>query len=211
MVISIIAAMAKNRVIGRGNELPWRLPSEHRRFKEITMGHAVIMGRKTFESIGHPLPGRRNIIITRRQDFAPAGCEIVPDLRTALAVCAGSDEVFICGGESIFHEAMPLANRIYLTIVDEVFDGDAHFPEIPDSDIVFKSFVADYQEGGGDLELVAYFTAGKDEYSSGSIFDPTPDQRKSYKDELLLELSRITGHSLEVLVVPDYNAAFGCT
>ena len=131
MVISIIAAMAKNRVIGLENKLPWHLSSEHRRFKEITMGHAVVMGRKTFESIGHPLPGRRNIIITRQRDYAPAGCETVPDLRTALAVCIGCDEVFICGGESVFREAMQHAGRIYLTIVDKEFDGDAFFPEIP--------------------------------------------------------------------------------
>ena len=133
MIISIIAAMAENRVIGRENELPWDLPSEHRRFKEITMGHPVIMGRRTFESIGHPLPGRKNIIITTQQGFAPEGCTIVKDLQEAITACGNADEVFICGGESVFREAMPLADRIYLTIVDEEFDGDAYFPEIPDA------------------------------------------------------------------------------
>ena len=132
MIISIIAAMAENRVIGRDNDLPWDLPSEHRRFREITMGHPVIMGRKTFESIGHPLPGRKNIIIATQQGFSPAGCTVVKDLQAALAACDGADEAFICGGESVFREAMPLADRIYLTIVDEEFDGDAFFPEIPD-------------------------------------------------------------------------------
>lgn len=133
MIISIIAAMAENRVIGRENDLPWDLPSEHRRFKEITTGHPVIMGRKTFESIGHPLPGRKNIIIATQQGFSPEGCTVVKDLQAALAACEGADEAFICGGESVFREAMPLADRIYLTIVDEEFDGDAFFPEIPDA------------------------------------------------------------------------------
>jgi len=132
MIISIIAAMAENRVIGRKNELPWDLPSEHRRFKEITMGHPIILGRKTFESIGRPLPGRRNIIIATQQGFSPEGCTVVKDLRAAITASEGADEVFICGGESVFREAMPLADRIYLTIVDEEFDGDAFFPEIPD-------------------------------------------------------------------------------
>jgi dihydrofolate reductase len=132
MIISIIAAMAENRVIGRENELPWDLPSEHRRFKEITMGHPIIMGRKTYESIGRPLPGRKNIVIATQQGFSPAGCTVVKDLQTAIAAGEGADEVFICGGESVFREAMPLADRIYLTIVDEEFDGDAFFPGIPD-------------------------------------------------------------------------------
>jgi len=132
MVISIIAAMAENRVIGRGNEMPWDIPSELRQFKERTMGHPVIMGRKTFESIGHPLPGRKNIIISCQQEFAPEGCVVVRDLQEAIAAGEGANEVFICGGESVFREAIPLADRIYLTIIDEEFDGDTFFPEIPD-------------------------------------------------------------------------------
>lgn len=132
MIISIIAAMSGNRVIGRENELPWDLPSEHRRFREITMGHPVIMGRKTFESIGHPLPGRKNIVITTQQGFSPEGCTVVNDLQSAIAACERADEVFICGGEMVFRAAMPLADRIYLTVIDEEFDGDTFFPEIPD-------------------------------------------------------------------------------
>jgi len=132
MLISIIAAMAENRVIGRKNEMPWDIPSELRLFRERTTGHPVIMGRKTFESIGHPLPGRTNIIISGREDYAAEGCIVVNDLQAAIAACEGADEVFICGGEAVFREAMPLANRIYLTVIDEEFDGDAFFPEIPD-------------------------------------------------------------------------------
>jgi dihydrofolate reductase len=131
MIISIIAAMAENRVIGRENQLPWHLPSEHRRFKAITMGHPVIMGRRTFESIGHPLPGRTNIIISGQVDYAAKGCIVVNDLQAAIMACEGADEIFICGGEAVFREAMPFADRIYLTIVEEEFDGDAFFPGIP--------------------------------------------------------------------------------
>jgi len=134
MVISIIAAMAENRVIGRGNEMPWDLPSELQLFKERTMGHPIIMGRKTFEGIGRPLPGRENIIISGQEDYAPEGCIVVDDLHAAIAAAEaeGADEVFICGGEAVFREAMPLADRIYLTVVEEEFDGDAFFPEIPE-------------------------------------------------------------------------------
>lgn len=131
MIISIIAAMAENRVIGRENQIPWEIPSELRRFQETTMGHPVIMGRKTFESIGHHLPGRKNIIITKQEDFAPAGCVVARDLQEAVAAAAGADEIFICGGETVFREAMPIAHRIYLTVIDEEFDGDAFFPDIP--------------------------------------------------------------------------------
>jgi len=131
MIISIIAAMAENRVIGRGDEMPWEIPSELQRFKEITMGHPVIMGRKTFESIGHPLPGRKNIVITRQQDYSAADTVVVPDLQAGLAAAAGADEVFICGGDTVYREAMPIVDRIYLTVIDEEFDGDSFFPEIP--------------------------------------------------------------------------------
>jgi dihydrofolate reductase len=142
MIISIIAAMAENRVIGRGNEMPWDIPSELQLFKERTLGHPVIMGRKTFESIGHPLPGRTNIIITGQQGFACEGCVVVRDLRSAITAADGADEVFICGGESVFREAMQLADRIYLTVIDEEFEGDVFFPEIPDDfvEVERKSF-----------------------------------------------------------------------
>lgn len=131
MIISLIAAMARNRVIGRNNRMPWDLPSDLHRFKETTMGHPIIMGRKTFESIGRPLPGRKNLVISRQPGFAPAGCLVARDLRAAIAQCEDADEVFICGGEAVFREAMPIADRIYLTTIDREFEGDAFFPEIP--------------------------------------------------------------------------------
>ncbi|HET6420940.1 MAG TPA: dihydrofolate reductase [Geobacteraceae bacterium] len=131
MIISLIAAMSENRVIGRDNAIPWRLPDDLKRFREITTGHPVIMGRKTFESIGKSLPDRKNIVITRNPEFHPEGCIIAGNLRKALAECADADEAFICGGGEIFRAAMPLADRIYLTVIHEKIEGDTYFPAIP--------------------------------------------------------------------------------
>jgi dihydrofolate reductase len=131
MLISLIAAMAENRVIGRGGRMPWHIPSDLRRFRRITMGHPVILGRLTYESIGRPFDGRTNIIVTSRRDYRVQGAVVVPTLHDALAACGGADEAFICGGETIFREAMPLADRIYLTLVHGEYEGDAFFPEVP--------------------------------------------------------------------------------
>jgi dihydrofolate reductase len=128
MRISIIAALARNRTIGRGNAMPWRLPEDLKRFKRLTMGHAVIMGRKTFESIGTPLTGRNNIVITRSGDWSQAGCVVVNSLEAALAAIPGT-EGFVIGGAQIYALAMPLARRLYLTEIDRDFEGDAFFPE----------------------------------------------------------------------------------
>lgn len=129
--ISLIAAVAHDNVIGAGNALPWRLPEDLQRFKALTLGHPIIMGRKTFESIGRPLPGRRNIIITRNMEFTAPGCDTSPSVDAALALCAGTtDEVFIIGGAQIYAQALPLADRLQLTEIDADFPGDAHFPVI---------------------------------------------------------------------------------
>ena len=131
MIISLIAAMAENRVIGRKNKLPWDLPSDRGRFHAITRGHPVILGRKTFESIGGPLSLRPNIVLTRNKEYRAEGAVIVHDLQAAFAACAGAGEVFVCGGEEVFRETISLADRIYLTIIHEEFVGDAFFPEVP--------------------------------------------------------------------------------
>ncbi|HTP05096.1 MAG TPA: dihydrofolate reductase [Nitrospirota bacterium] len=131
MIISLIAAMSENRIIGRNNKMPWKLPSDRKRFHEITRGHYTIMGRKTYESIGHPLPGRKNIILTRRRNYFVEGCVIAHDLGSAFAACGGTDEVFICGGGEVFQETISLADKIYLTIVHAVVEGDTLFPDIP--------------------------------------------------------------------------------
>jgi dihydrofolate reductase len=131
MIISLIAAMAENRIIGHNNKMPWKLPSDRRRFHEITRGHCVMMGRKTFESIGHPLPERKNIVLTRQKNFTAVGCIIAHDLGSAFAACEGPREVFVCGGGEVFQETISLADRIYLTIVHAVAVGDTMFPAIP--------------------------------------------------------------------------------
>lgn len=131
MIISIIAAMASNGVIGRDGGLPWNLPEDLRRFRELTTGHTIIMGRKTYESIGRPLPGRRNIVVTRQPRFSAQGVLTAGSLQAALALTAGENEVFICGGGEIYRQALPLADRIYLTFLDSPWPGDTFFPEIP--------------------------------------------------------------------------------
>ncbi len=131
MIISLIAAMAENHVIGHNGKMPWKLPSDRKRFHEITRGHYVIMGRKTFESIGHPLPERRNIVLTRQRNYSAVGCTIAHDLGSAFAACGGAHEVFVCGGGEVFQETISLADRIYLTIVHAVVVGDTVFPDIP--------------------------------------------------------------------------------
>ena len=131
MIISLIAAMDETGVIGRNNQMPWDLPSDRERFHSITRGHPIVMGRKTFESIGRPLSNRTNIILTRQQDYRAVGCIVAHDLESAFAACADADEVFICGGEEVYSETITFADRVYLTLIHEEFEGDAFFPEIP--------------------------------------------------------------------------------
>ncbi len=129
--VSIIVAMAKNRVIGANNALPWHLSADLKRFKALTMGHHIIMGRKTFESIGRPLPGRTMLVVSRNPAFLAAGATVVSSLPAALAASSGDDEVFIIGGEQIYREALPIADRIYMTAIDAEFDGDCFFSPLP--------------------------------------------------------------------------------
>lgn len=129
-MISIIAAMSLNRVIGKNNRIPWKIPGEQQRFKQITWGHAIIMGRKTHQSIGKPLPGRTNIVISRQKNYPAPGCILVNSLDEALKNCPPNDiEAFIIGGEQIFRLALPLADRIYLTTIQQEIEGDTFFPE----------------------------------------------------------------------------------
>lgn len=129
MLLSLIVAMDRNRLIGRNNALPWHLPADLKHFKSVTMGKPVLMGRKTFESIGKPLPGRRNIVISRNTDFDAPGCEVYTSLDKALAVLGAVDEAVIIGGMGIYTLVMPRVQKMYLTIIDAEFKGDAWFPE----------------------------------------------------------------------------------
>jgi dihydrofolate reductase len=131
MRISLIAAVSENNVIGDHGKIPWDIPEDMKHFRTLTMGKPVIMGRKTYESIGHPLPKRPNIVITRQKDFVAEGCEIVGSLDEALQIadCKNSEEVFVIGGGEIYREALEKADRIYLTRVHTTIQGDAFFPE----------------------------------------------------------------------------------
>ena len=126
--IAIIAAVARNGVIGSGNLIPWHLSDDQKRFKRLTLGHAVIMGRKTFESIGKPLMGRNNIVITRSREWAHAGCQAVASVEAAFAALEPPRPAFVIGGAEIYALAMPVAERLYLTEIESDFKGDAFFP-----------------------------------------------------------------------------------
>ena len=128
-MISIIVAIAENGVIGDKNTLLWNIKEDMRRFRKITTGHPVIMGRKTFDSIGRPLPKRTNIVITRG-DTVYDGCEMAHSLEEALSMFPKEEEVFIIGGAQIYEQALPLADRLYLTIVHQNYEGDTSFPEL---------------------------------------------------------------------------------
>lgn len=152
-LISFVVAMDRNRLIGRDNGLPWHLPPDLKRFKALTLGKPVIMGRKTHESIGRPLPGRRNIVISRDPSYRAQGCATATGLEQALALAADAGEIMIIGGTALFQSAFPLARRIYLTLIDAEFEGDAWFPEYdPAAWRVTAEEKHQYREGGADFE-----------------------------------------------------------
>jgi dihydrofolate reductase len=128
--LSLIVAMAHNRVIGRDGRLPWRLPTDQQRFKALTMGHHIIMGRKTWESIGRSLPGRVSVVVTRNKAYGAAGATVVNSLAEALRVARADSEAFVIGGGELYREALPLAGRIYLTELKDEYLGDAFFPSL---------------------------------------------------------------------------------
>ena len=130
MLHSLIVAAAENGVIGRGNRLPWHLPADLAHFKRTTLGHPVIMGRRTWESIGKPLPGRTSVVVTRNANYAPPGVVVVNSLAAAISVCGDDDEIFVIGGAELYRLAIALADRIYLTEIDADIPGDAHFTEL---------------------------------------------------------------------------------
>jgi dihydrofolate reductase len=134
--VAVIVAVAQNRVIGIDNQLPWHLPNDLKHFKQLTLGKPILMGRKTFESIGKPLPGRTNIVLTREADFHAEGIHVAHSIEEALALaraqCAvqGSDELMVIGGDRIYEQCLPLADRLYLTQVHAQVAGDAYFPDV---------------------------------------------------------------------------------
>ncbi|NVJ59032.1 MAG: type 3 dihydrofolate reductase [Gammaproteobacteria bacterium] len=127
--ISLICAMANNRVIGKDNAMPWHMPADLKHFKQTTMGKPIVMGRKTFESIGRPLPGRENVVITRNKDWHSEGVTVVESIEQALEHLQQHDEIMITGGGNIYQQTIDQADRLYLTFIDLTTDGDAFFPK----------------------------------------------------------------------------------
>ncbi|XXM74258.1 dihydrofolate reductase [Lysinibacillus sphaericus] len=139
-MISFIVAMDSKSAIGKNNELPWHLPADLAFFKKTTMGKPIIMGRKTFESIGRPLPGRENIVITRDEDYVAEGCNVIHDLEKITELDEDQDEeIFVIGGAEIFNEMLPYADRLYVTRIEEEFEGDTFFPPVNKEEWELKS------------------------------------------------------------------------
>lgn len=155
MRVCLVVARARNGVIGNAGALPWRMPSDLKSFKALTMGKPVIMGRKTFESIGKPLPGRTNIVVTRQQDYAPGGVEVAPTLARAVdlahdfAYAEGVAEIMIIGGGEIYRQSLELADRVYLTEIAMDVDGDTKFPDL-DPRIWEETWREHHDAGKGD-------------------------------------------------------------
>ena len=154
--LSLIVAYADNRVIGRDNALPWKLPGDLAHFKRSTLGHPIVMGRHTWESLGRPLPGRTNVVITRNPGYAAPGAVVVPTLDAALTACPPGPEVFVIGGAQIYALALPRADRILATEVHAHVDGDAWFPDLPAGQWRETERLAQPAENGFTYDFVTY-------------------------------------------------------
>jgi dihydrofolate reductase len=150
--LSLIVAMARNGVIGAGNRIPWHLPNELKLFRQLTMGHHIVMGRRTYESINRLLPGRTTVIVTRRRDYVVPGAIVAHSVPEALEACRGDAEIFVIGGADLFRETLPIADRLYLTVVDAEPEGDTFMPEMDMSEwreISAEAFPADEKHAHG--------------------------------------------------------------
>ena len=134
MRLSIVVAMDDNRLIGKDNRLPWYLPADLAYFKKITTGNSILMGRKTYDSIGRPLPNRRNIVITRNPEILISGCEVVDSIEAALSITESDDEVMVIGGASLCVQLLPIVTRLYITQIEGTFEGDVYFPHYDQSE-----------------------------------------------------------------------------
>lgn len=132
--LAIVVAMAQNRTIGIDNRLPWRCPEDLRHFKALTLGHHLIMGRKTFDSIGKPLPGRTTVVVTRNPNWQAAGCLVAHSLESAIAACPADQTAFVVGGAELYAQALPAVGTLYVTEIEQEIIGDAHFPALDPAD-----------------------------------------------------------------------------
>ncbi|MGB0495276.1 MAG: type 3 dihydrofolate reductase [Kangiellaceae bacterium] len=157
-IISLVAAMAKNRVIGKDNKMPWHLPADLQHFKHVTMSKPIVMGRKTFESIGRPLPGRENVIISKNRDYFADGCIVVHSVEDALKLLIDYQEIMIIGGGFLYSQTIKQADKLYLTFIDLEIEGDTCFPEYETlnlSEIKREKYVKD-EKNPYDYEFVDY-------------------------------------------------------
>lgn len=145
MLISIIAAVAKNGVIGAGGQMPWKIPGEQKRFRDLTLGQTVVMGRRTFEEIGKPLPGRHTVILSRTREFDWPGCTTLSSWEQVWEKFADKKELFIAGGAALYRDTIPLAHRLYLTVIEREYQGDVFFPDWKKKD--FKQVYSHRVEG----------------------------------------------------------------
>ena len=134
MRLSIVVAMDDNHLIGKGNGLPWHLPADLAFFKKITTGNSILMGRKTYDSIGKPLPNRRNIVITRNPDISISGCEVVDSIEKALSITKDEEEVMVIGGANLFEQLLPDVGKLYITHIEGEFEGETYFPHYDEND-----------------------------------------------------------------------------
>lgn len=141
MKVSLIVAMGSNRVIGKDNDIPWRIPKDWEYVKEVTSGSTIVMGRKNLESIGRALPGRRNIVLTRDKDYTFTGCEVMHSVEEVFAKVSDDGEVFIFGGEEIYRLFMPYVTKMYITVINQEFEGDTYFPKVVEEEWELKSWV----------------------------------------------------------------------
>jgi dihydrofolate reductase len=154
--LSIIVAVAKNRVIGINNTLPWYLPEDLKRFRALTMGHHIIMGRKTYDSLGRLLPGRTTVIVTRNEDYKVEGALIAHSLQDAIGLCKADDEVFLIGGAELYQEGLKLSNKLYITEIVLDVEGDAYFPEYSSNEWQESAREAHVSEQGLAFNYVTY-------------------------------------------------------
>jgi dihydrofolate reductase len=150
LCLALVVAMGRNRAIGRANTLPWRLPEDMAYFKRLTMGHPIIMGRKTFESIGRALPGRRNIVVTRQPGWQADGTETASSLDAALALCSGAGLAFLIGGAELYRAGLARATRLFITEIDREYAADTFFPELP---AAFRETAREHHQAQSDPSL----------------------------------------------------------
>ncbi len=165
--LSLIVAMAQNRTIGVNNTLPWRCPEDLKHFKALTMGHHMIMGRKTFDSIGKPLPGRTTVVVTRNTELQIEGCMMAHSLEEAIKLCAEDDEAFIVGGAELYAQALPRVDTMYITEIQQAVEGDAHFPDFDKQQ--WQEAARDVRSQDTPQPLTYHFVTYRQKSSSPSV------------------------------------------